>query len=41
MNENLFKEPLQIELEQLATIKECPRLYLANYFADLKANVDI
>lgn len=27
--------------EKLAEIKECPRLHIANYFADLRAEVDL
>ena len=42
MNENFkMDQLLEMEIEKLAKIKECPRLYLANYFADLKHDVDI
>ena len=41
MIEKLKKDELLSELDQLHAIFECPRLYLASYFSDLKADVDI
>lgn len=40
MSTNLKKDQLASQLEKLAEIKQCPRLFLANYFADLRADVD-
>ena len=41
MSENLTREVLQVELENLNFLSECPNLYLANHFSDLRARVDI
>ncbi len=37
---NVIKEELNFSLEELKTNFQIPRLYLANYFANLKAEVD-
>ena len=41
MSVNVTKDQLATDLEKLAKIKECPRLHLANYFGDLRADVDL